>query len=1287
MIYQNEKNIILSELFTEESIAQLVKQYEMPFEGFSYIRQPLQPRRMIGRYLTYLDETESKPVSIMVNMLKDHPTISCDCSEFTKNGQCIHVARVIYSIKDALKKEQEAKSITLAREKALKVKKANEAANTYDNLLIDNAEIANFKATELPKINQEDLENYTIPNAAEFEYMRVNNILNKFARPYFNNKPFKTGKKVKNGFDLLFQYLTLSYSVQYRINEDDDLLITCDCGKTNSNVLCEHALAATQYLINARDRSVFSPYLSRIKEKNTLLADYGLTLEDPEAQNFEFKTDYNNKLILVKAPKQFANSRIISKFGETFNNISLYNPSNFKSGNYKIGLLLQLNTDEEINFPIKIGVYTIEYDNKNSEKLTKINIDLEENINKISILSPEDFDVLMQFSYLKYKNKIFNNHYNNSYSQLNSFFESEKQATYLDYFFDKLEAHWRFFTAYPEINILYNKKFAKSNLKPVKFEPVTLNAYLVIEYTPKFIHIKTVFKDDEDQVVFDVNDEKQLHFGRLIEDKNHIYLVKKSPITAFLKSMPSGIISMSTKFENRIFSEVLFPLSQKLGIKLPENMGIYLKSYPMTPTIQLKEFNNSNLIVEPIFYYDSFRFDLLNKSVSFVDDDGKKILIERNFDEEKNFVAYIKSLHAHFNQQNFQPYFTLPFDLVMKNNWFIQFTREIMSKGVKILGFNELKKFKYNTNKPSWDMKISSGIDWFDVKIKVSWGDQEVNLRDIRKAILNNQDFIVLDDGSIGVLPEEWIVKYSKLFKFSSEEKDGVKIYKKQFNIVELLFSEISEQDIIAEINEKKQKLLHVEDIITAPVPKTIKATLRPYQETGYQWMQVLDEISWGGCLADDMGLGKTLQTITFLAYIKQKYNNPTSLIVCPTSLIYNWESELNKFCPDLSYYLYYGNDRSIDTDALQKFDIVITSYGVIRNDLEKLNKCSWEYVILDESQAIKNPEALSTKAVQLLKTRNKFILSGTPLQNNTYDIYAQFNFLNPGMMGNKDFFKQEFANPIDKNGDPDAGIMLRNLIKPFILRRTKSEVAVDLPEKTETILWCQMESRQKQLYDEYKEYYRQSILQKIESDGIAKSSLYILEGLLRLRQICDDPRLVNDEQHQAHKGTKIRELMREIEENTGEHKMLIFSQFTSMLALIRQELDQNSIKYCYLDGSTPAHERKDQVETFQNNDDIKIFLISLKAGGVGLNLTEADYVYLVDPWWNPAVEQQAIDRTHRIGQKNNIFAYKMICKDSVEEKIIKLQEKKLALSKEIVQNDNAFLKKLSKEDVQYLFS
>jgi SNF2 family DNA or RNA helicase len=342
---------------------------------------------------------------------------------------------------------------------------------------------------------------------------------------------------------------------------------------------------------------------------------------------------------------------------------------------------------------------------------------------------------------------------------------------------------------------------------------------------------------------------------------------------------------------------------------------------------------------------------------------------------------------------------------------------------------------------------------------------------------------------------------------------------------------------------------------------------------------------------------------------------------------------------------------------------------------------------VLDESQAIKNPASKVTKAACLLRAKHRLCMSGTPLQNNTFDIFAQMNFLNPGMLGSIEFFRQEFAIPIDKFGDPDRKDHLRKLLYPFILRRTKEQVARDLPEKTETILFCEMEDEQRKVYDAYRNDYRDKILGTIESQGIQKSQLTILQGLMKLRQICDSPAILNETERYPNHSIKLDELAREISENIGNHKALIFSQFLGMLALIREKLTELEIPYAYFDGSTTAPDREKAIREFQDNDSCRVFLISLKAGGVGLNLTAADYVYIVDPWWNPAVEQQAIDRTHRIGQTKNIFAYRMICKDSIEDKILLLQDRKRVLAKDLIADDDGFVKSLSREDVEYLFS
>jgi SNF2 family DNA or RNA helicase len=343
--------------------------------------------------------------------------------------------------------------------------------------------------------------------------------------------------------------------------------------------------------------------------------------------------------------------------------------------------------------------------------------------------------------------------------------------------------------------------------------------------------------------------------------------------------------------------------------------------------------------------------------------------------------------------------------------------------------------------------------------------------------------------------------------------------------------------------------------------------------------------------------------------------------------------------------------------------------------------------VILDESQAIKNPASKVTKAASLLHAKNRLCMSGTPLQNNTFDIYAQMNFLNPGMLGSMEFFRQEFAIPIDKFGETEQKEHLKKILYPFILRRTKEQVAKDLPEKTETVLFCEMEHEQRKIYDAYRNEFRARIMGTIEEQGIQRSQLTILQGLMKLRQICDSPAILNEQEKFENHSIKLDELAREITENIGNHKALIFSQFLGMLALIRQKLEQQGVKYEYFDGSTSAPDREKAIQAFQNDEETRVFLISLKAGGVGLNLTAADYVYIVDPWWNPAVEQQAIDRTHRIGQTKNIFAYRMICKDTIEDKIMQLQEKKRLLAKELISDDATFVKALSREDVEYLFS
>ncbi|HXO75209.1 MAG TPA: DEAD/DEAH box helicase, partial [Puia sp.] len=574
-----------------------------------------------------------------------------------------------------------------------------------------------------------------------------------------------------------------------------------------------------------------------------------------------------------------------------------------------------------------------------------------------------------------------------------------------------------------------------------------------------------------------------------------------------------------------------------------------------------------------------------------------------------------------------------------------------------------------------------------DARVDIVFGDQKVTIADVKKALGNRQQFVPLHDGTLGVLPEEWIKKYSLLFRVGEGKSNQLRLSKYHMSVIDELYEGRNEEELIIRLEEKYEQLREFNRIREVPPPAHLEPILRPYQVHGFHWLNYLQEVNWGGILADDMGLGKTIQALSYLQHFRTANGRLSALVVCPTTLMFNWENEIKKFTPDLTYHIHHGGDRTRSKEILSQYNVIITTYGTLRSDIKLLLEMAFDYAVLDESQAIKNPSSKVTKAACLLQARHRLCMSGTPLQNNTFDIFAQMNFLNPGMLGSLEFFRQEFAVPIDKFGEQDRKEHLRKLLYPFILRRTKEQVAKDLPDKTETILFCEMEDEQRKVYEAYRNDYRDKILGTIETQGIQRSQLTILQGLMKLRQICDSPAILNETDRYPNNSIKLDELAREIAENIGDHKALIVSQFLGMLALIKERLKELGIPFEYFDGSTSAVDREKAIQNFQNDDTYRVFLISLKAGGVGLNLTAADYVYIVDPWWNPAVEQQAIDRTHRIGQTKNIFAYRMICKDTIEDKILQLQEKKRVLARDLIADDDGFVKSLTRADVEYLFS
>ncbi len=479
-------------------------------------------------------------------------------------------------------------------------------------------------------------------------------------------------------------------------------------------------------------------------------------------------------------------------------------------------------------------------------------------------------------------------------------------------------------------------------------------------------------------------------------------------------------------------------------------------------------------------------------------------------------------------------------------------------------------------------------------------------------------------------------------------------------------------------------------ETILYPLPMNVQIrAIRPYQQKGYEWMRLLAEAGCSGCLADDMGLGKTVQAICFVASRIELNELAKHLIVCPSSLIYNWYEEFTKFAPGVNKRIYHGAARDITNILATETQVIITSYGTMRSDIEHLRLLLFDTAVIDESHNIKNPAALTTRAINEINAKVRLALSGTPVMNNTFDLYGQLGFLLPGMLGSREFFKREYADPIDRERDPEKIQALQKLTAPFILRRTKEQVAPDLPEKTETILWCEMDTGQRFLYEEIKETIKENLFLEIKDKGLNTGKLSVLHGIMKLRQVCNSSELVKNNYTANTESVKTKVLIQELNNISSNHKALVFSQFTSMLDLLEKDLNKNGIAYLRLDGGTLVPRRQELVNEFNSPDSpSKVFLLSLKAGNAGLNLTAADYVFLFDPWWNRAVEQQAIDRTHRIGQTKNVFAYKMICRNTIEEKIILLQQRKNSLSEELIGGEeDGFVKNLTEEDLEFLFS
>lgn len=614
--------------------------------------------------------------------------------------------------------------------------------------------------------------------------------------------------------------------------------------------------------------------------------------------------------------------------------------------------------------------------------------------------------------------------------------------------------------------------------------------------------------------------------------------------------------------------------------------------------------------------------------------------------------------------------------------WLVENRQELEDLGFEIQQTNP-DEFAFDSN--VLELNSHEDGDWFDIKGKVILGGFEIPFSAIRDNILEHDPQFILPDGKKAIIPESWFSRLENLVAFSSSKKE-LRLHKHHKSLVE-------DADFDA------RHLADVSQVTETEIPESFSGKLRPYQKAGYDWLISLYQNKIGGCLADDMGLGKTIQTLAFLCWVhaggKDKkagqisiFDQPSSdsvclpsLLIVPTSLIYNWLTEASVFSPELKILNHTGQGRSQDLAKLRQYDVVLSTYGTIRNDIELLSEFLFETIILDEAQMIKNPGAKTTRAINKLQAQSKFTLSGTPLENSVLDLWSQLNFTNKGLLGSRTFFQKKFQHAIESKHDEEVTELLHKLVNPFVMRRTKEQVAKDLPDKTEQIIYCDMHEDQRERYEEVKSQYRNQLISELESDPAANVKFNLLSGLTKLRLLANALQL-EDTAHDKSSG-KMEELFRCLTTALSEgHKVLIFSQFVKHLDLVKEELNQQDIEYAYIDGKMSKSQRQKEVQRFQNTGDTSVFLLSLKAGAYGLNLTEADYVFILDPWWNPSVENQAIDRTHRIGQTRAVFSYKFVTRNSIEEKIVKLQQKKIKLSAALIKTEESFVKSLNTDEV-----
>ncbi|GAB6176293.1 DEAD/DEAH box helicase [Desulfobaculum senezii] len=878
---------------------------------------------------------------------------------------------------------------------------------------------------------------------------------------------------------------------------------------------------------------------------------------------------------------------------------------------------------------------------------------------------------------------------------------AEQISRYLDYAGHRVDIpegliSWFFWAIQNEYYL-----FWKDTEQPVRIEPKTMR----LKVSPIISEDGVTFDvllDHEGKVPFSIKGEEVYFYGQLpiwVFHKLGFYPVQTSLSPALIHEMTATPPMISnndiSEFLDRVWTKL--PASDLHGQdKFIEKMKPFFVPAEYAPKLFLDE-EGSLLTLRVHNAYETEHGeaalpgpnpDLQTGSYAY---GGKSYLILRQQDKEAELTSTLIDM-------GFQPR--------DNDNWFLEPEEAItflldsypsLIEKYRVFGEKNLARYKVRLTSPTVVAEVKSGDEekededakWFTLDLEVDYDGQRVPIDKIWEAWTSGKRYVQLKDGTYTSLPETWLEKLGHKLKAMGLNPDEPP--KKQFEqyeapVLDRILEDLPEAVTDTFWDNLKEKIHSFERITPITQPQSLNATLRPYQEQGLSFMNFLKEYGFGGILADEMGLGKTIQTLSFLLHLIEKGNDKPNLIVVPTSVLPNWEREAEKFVPMLRRLVIYGARRDHLFKKIGESDLVLTTYALLRRDLEELQKFEFNALVLDEAQNIKNPNTITARSVRKIDSELRVCLSGTPIENNLFELWSLFEFLMPGFLGSQHSFQRGIVKPI-KDGDEETLEYLRTRVKPFILRRTKSAVAKDLPPKIENVQYCALADEQLELYASLAKRLKEQVMADVDEKGIAKSQMSILDALLKLRQICCHPRLLKldipgvSTNLPSGKFDAFKDMVTDIIEEG--HKVLVFSQFVQMLQIIRSWLQINDMPFCYLDGS--SKDRFEQVDRFNNSPEIPIFLISLKAGGTGLNLTSADYVIHYDPWWNPAVEAQATDRTHRIGQTRQVFSYKMICQNTVEEKILMLQDQKRGIADAIIPGKDSW-KSLTRDDLEMLF-